>query len=358
MRQIILLLPVLLLPLLSLLPAEELKLARPSAKHAQSSHLEQRLISGPIVGYSVHPAQREARVILGVPGATHYSEPAAWPDGADAVHTTPGHGWLLVLSASDTGAAASAWSPELHTERTLGKVEGTPSLISISPSGAAAAFYWQETRRLVVYSGLPALPVLAAEVVNESWSGNWTSIAVSGDGRLVAGASELGELRLLLRDGRPAETLVREAHALASFGFFGGDNMLAVAEAGSDRVELIGGVREEWFTRRLVQLPAAASLSARLVPGGRDWFSLIDPEAPAIHRLELAGGVRSFGLEGIPVVGVESLRPQGAALLRAPDGEAPRIVLTHAVGDELYYLPTFAGLTVTAVEEEGKDENL
>ena len=300
-----------------------------------------RQLSAPVAGYLVQAASRQVRLIQGVPGSTHYSEPYSWPAEVAALYTTPGHQWLLALRAE--GGAASVFAPERGTDRVLAKVSGEPSLISISPSGAAAVFFWRAEKRMVVYRGLPDSPELAADIVNDAWTGaGWASLAVSGDGRLVMGISEAGELSLLVQDAEPVGKLVREARPVASLGFFGDDNTLAVAEAGSDRVELIGGMREGSFTRRFLFLPVAATATARFLAGGAGWLSLIDPGGAAIYRLAAAGAVRTFGLEGIPMAGLESLRTRGATLLQAPDGEVPRIVLSHADGDELFYLPTLA----------------
>ena len=295
-------------------------------------------VSAPIVGYSVQAARREVRVILGVPGSTHYSEPLAWPAEAASVRVTPGHRWLLALRGED--ASPSVWIPESGVERSLAKVSGEPGLIAISPSGAAVAFYWRAAQRLVVYAGLPDAPVLAADFR----TGDWASLAIGNSGRLVAGQSESGELRIILRDAEPMEKLVREARAVASYGFVGDDNTLAIVEPGSDRVELIGGVRDGSFTRRLLQLPAASTSSARLISGGVGWFSLVDPDGGVMYRLELAGSVRAAALAGIPVSAFESLRSRGATLLLpSPDDDTPpRIVLSHAGGDDLFYLPTLA----------------
>lgn len=286
-------------------------------------------LSSPIVGYSVR--NREVRLILGVPGATSYSGPVALPAGVESIRLTPGHRWLLALRAD--GSAASAWVPETGVERTLEKVSGEPGLISLSPNGAAAAFYWRDANRIVVYAGLPEAPAVTAELA----AGNWTSLAVSNDGRHLAGLSGSGELHLLLKDGEPIDSLVRESRAIASFGFFGAANTLAVAEPGSDRIELITAT-----ARQSLQLPAAITASARFMPGAGEWFSLVDPDAAATYRLEFAGQVRAFALEGIAVSAFESLRPRGATLLAAPEGGVPRIVLSHADGDDLFYLPTLA----------------
>ena len=324
--------------LLALAPA---LMAAAEVKVASAVEASPRQLSAPIAGYSVQAASRQVRLILGVPGSTHYSEPCSWPEAVTALRTTPGHHWLLALRGE--GGAASIFVPEAGTDRLLAKVSGEPSLISISPGGSAAAFFWRAEKRMVVYRGLPDSPALAAEIVNDAWTGaGWLSLAVSGDGRLVTGISESGELSLLIQDAELVGKLVREARPVASFGFFGDDNTLAVAEAGSDRVELIGGMREGGLTRQLLNLPAAATSTARFLAGGAGWFSLIDPGGAVLHRLSPAGAVRTFGLEGIPMAGVEPLRTRGATLLQAPDGEVTRIVLSHADGDELHYLPTLA----------------
>jgi len=288
-------------------------------------------LSSPIVGYSVQASNKEVRLILGVPGATSYSEPVALPAEVQSIRLTPGHRWLLALRAE--GSAASAWVPETGVERTLDKVSGEPGVISLSPNGAAAAFYWRAGNRIVVYAGFPDAPVVTAELA----TGNWASLAVSNDGRQLAGQSESGELHLLFENGEPVDRLVREAHATASFGFFGAANTLAVAEPGSNQIELFTAA-----ARRSLQLPAAITASARFIPGAAEWFSLVDPGSAAMYRLELSGQVRAFALEGIPVAAFESLRPRGATLLAAPEGGVPRIVLSHADGDDLFYLPTLA----------------
>ena len=292
-------------------------------------------VSGPVVGYAVQPARREVRVILGVPGATHYSEPAAWPEGAASVRTVPGHRWLLALRAD--GSAASAWVPETGIERSLSNVAGEPSLMAFGASGSAAAFYFREGKRIVVYKGLPDSPMVAAEIAG----GEWAALAVSGDARLLAGLSESGELRLLMQDGEATEQLIRESRPVSSFAFLGDGNTLAVAEPGSDRIELIGNVREGVFTRRLLTLPAAITSSARLIPGGTDWFSIMDLDNAAMYRLELTGEVRTLALPAGSTLVPESLRSRGATLLKPPPGDdIPRIVLSHQAGDDLFFLPT------------------
>ena len=298
-------------------------------------------VSAPIVGYAVQAAHREVRVILGVPGATHYSEPVAWPAEAASVRTAPGHRWLLALRGD--GAAASTWVPETGIERSLSNVAGEPSLIAFGGSGSAAAFYFRQAKRIVVYKGLPDSPVVAADIPG----GAWTSLAVSGDGRLLAGLSESGEMHLLIQDGEATEKLVRESRPVSSFDFLDDGNTLAVVETGSDRLELIGNVREGAFTRRLLQLPAPCTSSARLLPGGTGWFSLVDPGGAAMYRLELTGEVRTLALPASAMPAFESLRSRGATLLSPPGGEVPRIVLSHVAGDELFYLPT-----LTAPENE------
>jgi len=288
-------------------------------------------LSSPIVGYSVNASRKEVRLILGQPGSTHYSEPVALPADTASIRSTPGHRWLLALRAE--GSAASAWIPETGVEHSLEKVNGETGVIALSPGGTAAAFYWREASRLVVYGGLPNAPVVTAELA----VGHWASLAVSNDGRQLAGATESGQLHVLLQDGEPVDRLVRESRPLASYGFFGAGSALAVAEPGVEHVDLISA-----DGHRVLPLPAVITASARFVPGAAEWFSLVDPDAAAMYRLELSGQVRAFALEGISVSALESLRPRGATLLAAPEGGVPRIVLSHADGDDLFYLPTLA----------------
>ncbi|MCC6536119.1 MAG: hypothetical protein IT162_01115 [Bryobacterales bacterium] len=291
------------------------------------------LLSAPVVGYALAPESREARVVYGLPGSTHYSDPVAWPEGAASVRAAAGHRWLLALRAE---SAASVWVPELGAERALPLVTSEPSLIVFSPSGSAAAFYWAAEKRLVVYAGLPDAPELMAEPHTPD---TWTALAVNDSGRVAVGLTEAGELRT-------AGELLREAHPVAAFGFSG--DRLAVIDAGSDAVDIV----EAGASRRLIALPAAVSAQVRLLPGGgANWFLLAD--AGALHRVDTTGGgsVRTTSLSDIPIDGLQALRTRGAVLLEAPAGVAPRIVLSHAEGDELFYLPTLTAETKAAVEE-------
>lgn len=310
----------------SLLPAQ--------AKRVRVHSSATDLLSAPVVGYSISPDAREARVILGLPGSTHYSDPLAWPEGVTSVRPAAGHEWLLALRAD---GAASVWIPEAGVERALPLVTSAPNLLAFSPSGAAAALYWAADRRLVVYAGLPGAP----ELIAESLTGElWASLAVNDSGRLAVGLTETGELRT-------ASELLRESRPVAAFGFVGAGDRLAVVDAASDTIELLEGAA----SRRLLTLPSAVSAQARIVPGGADWFLIAD--ASRLHRVETSAEshVRTLPLPDVPIEGLQALRTRGAVLLEAPAGVAPRIVLSHSSGDDLFYLPTF-GVPAPAVPEE------
>lgn len=276
-------------------------------------------VSGPIVGYAVDPEHRQVRVILGVPGSTHYSDAIAWPAEAASVRTTPGHRWLLVLR---TDGLASAWIPEAGAELSLDGVRGEPGVIALSPSGSAAAFYWPDDQRLVVYAGLPS-----QAAAREIRSGAFTALAVNDRGDAVAALASSGELHLLTKD---TDTLLREARPVTSFAFFG--DPVAVVEAGSDQLEMLGAAG-----RSVVPLAAPVSEAARFTSVG-----LVDPQRAVLYRFTTAADVHAVALEGVAIAASESLRPRGATLLKAPDGDVPRIVLSHAAGDDVYYLPTLA----------------
>ncbi len=306
--------------------------AQPKRVRVHSSAAD--LLSAPVVGYSTFPAARETRVIFGLPGSTHYSDAISWPEGVLSVRPATGHQWLLALRADAPGAV---WIPESGVERVLPLLSGEPNLVAFSPSGSAVALYWAASRRLVVYGGLPGEPDLIAE---SATADAWTALAVSDSGRLTVGLTEAGELRT-------ASGLVREARPVAAFGFTGPGDRLVVMDTGGAAVELLEGAS----SRRFVALPAAVSAQARLIPGAADWFLIAD--SSLLHRVETAANrVRTLPLPDVPIEGLQSLRTRGAVLLEAPEGIAPRIVLSHAAGEDLFYLPTLAAPAPAPVVEE------
>lgn len=282
----------------------------------------------PVVGYSIQVEARQVRLILGIPGATHYSDPIAFPPEATAVQAAPGHRWML--AQRDSGA--SLWIPETNREVPL---SATPDRIAFSPTGSAVALYNSAQRRLIVYSGLPDAP---SQVASIQLPFDAAIIAIDGQGQLAAAADPSGALRLVMNAGAPDDLFLCEARPITAFGFFSDAGTLAIADG--DSVELISGLETGALARRSVRLPAAVTAEARFAPAANGAFLLIDPGNSAIHRIEGASVVRTATAPMIAIARIETLRTRGAALLGVNGDEIPRIVVSHSAADDVFYLPT------------------
>lgn len=300
-------------------------------------------LSSPIVGYSLSSSKRAVRLIYGIPGSTHYSESIAWPaEGVHKVCPAPGHRWLLT---TDLDGTLSAWVPETGGLHRLANRGREPDLVGFSPSGEAVALYWRGNNRLEVHAGLPGNPA----VTGVETAGEWNSLLLSDDGRQVAGLSESGDLWLLLVDGHSARRLIRTAGPVPTVTFLADSNTVAMAEDGSDQIELIANLREGTFTRRILTLPRPLGASAQFMPGDRDWFLVIDPSARVGYRVDLAGAIQT--LEIAHGAKVQTLRPSGSLLLSVP-GHVGRIAVSREAETTWHYLPGLIEAESVEQEEE------
>lgn len=277
-------------------------------------------MSAPMVGYSMDPAARAVRLILGIPGATHYSDPVSFPEGVESAQIAPGHRWILTTRAS----GVSAWVPETGQEFSLEQAAGA---VTFSASGTAALFYRASDRRAVVYAGLPSAPRVSAAMAVSSFEP--AAFAVDDSGEFAVAADAAGGLRVVMRKHEATDLFLREARAGAAFGFFPRETALAVADSG---IELIDGIATGAIATRQLASGAVSAGSARFAASGKGALLLASGDGAACYRVESRGNVRAVAAGQI----VDALRWDVALLA----GEAPRMVVSRSDGDEMFYLPT------------------
>ena len=202
----------------------------------------------PVMGYAFGGQTRELRAILGVPGASRWSDPLALPDGVTALRIAPGHRWALVLR--DGGEAglltldSLAYSPITDSLDTLDGVRFSPSGTAMVLSSGA------------IYRGLPddAKRIGDAALMDVMAVSDSGEVATLVDGRLMKGSEFL-----------------RECSADCRFAFFpGGESQLAVFDGGrltemsgsESRIlaENLDGAELMLATNKTVLLSAASAL--------------------------------------------------------------------------------------------------
>ena len=142
-------------------------------------------INGPSLGFL---ADREGATIwplLGVLGAAVPGPPLVLPqDIRDAV-ISPRHDYALAIAAANGQIVLVDLTVANPTINPVPGANPQSSLISLSPTGAAAALFEKQTRRLQLVSGLPLAPQVVREFDASILPGEVLGIAVSDDARLA-----------------------------------------------------------------------------------------------------------------------------------------------------------------------------
>jgi hypothetical protein len=339
----------------SALTAADLKVSAGTIKRTATG---QDFVSAPVAGYLVRHEPPEVRAILGIPGATHFSEPLVLPDGAGAVRMTPGQRWLLVLRE---GGVASAWIPESGLERALPDVQGLDQMAAFGHFGKSAVFYSRTEARAAIYTGLPDDPKLTFAFQTEQWPSELVSLAISEDGGLVAGATASGEIYLLTSHGEPTLRLLTDGAAAGSLSFWGSGQRLVFLDAAGSRLLTVDNPMQGTGVRQLSQIePPLTPGQARLaiLPGD----SLLAIDAPAGRLVqfdayspgELTGHVRLTEMEPLSQSAVVAGR--GALWLLREDGSPGRIVAPGAESLGVHYVPAAPALPVRSSAHEGPEQ--
>lgn len=322
-----------LLPLLCLCaPAGLAQFSKTGLRRAAD---EPRLLSAPMVGYSVQQSPLEVRAILGVPGATHYSDPFALPAAADSVRIAPHHRWLLVVRSD---GAAVAWKPETGQAAELVGVTSLPDLMAFGNSGSDAIFYWKAARRMAVYRGLPDAPALAGEANDVDWPSDLRKLALSEGGQLAAGFTKRGQVLLLAVNGEAVRRLLFEDAPVAALAFRGATRSLLSLVNGGVSLSIVDEPLQGGAPRQLVELPAPVKAGAQIDASDERYVAVADHASARLMRVDtITGASRIVDIEGSAEM--QSLRNRGGLLLQGGVGSAARIFTGGETQDELAYVP-------------------
>ncbi len=246
----------------------------------------------PVMGYAFGETSRELRAILGVPGASRWSDPLPLPDGVVDLRIAPGHRWaVLALITGEVGVLT------LDT-RAYARLDGANAFddVDFSPSGSAMAL--RNGDAVAVYTGLPDSPKRSDAAITTSGR-----IALSDAGTVVA----LSAGRLLKG---AANEYVADCSETCQFGFFPQSVALAILNQG-----------------KLVEF----SSSSRTIAEGLDPADLLTASAKSIalssaSKLRIVdrdSGVLSLQEElSTAVTRLETMRQNGALLLSTEEGAA------------------------------------
>lgn len=293
-------------------------------------------LAAPVTGYVADPSAPELRIILGLPGALHYSRPLPLPRGTTRVRVAPGRdfAWVERGDAAPAVLCLSGGSVD-----SLAPVEGALAAsdwVAFSPGATAVVLYSSSSGRLQVLTGLPGAPQVSLDLDASVLPEQPAEAAVSDDGNVLLAASR-GAVYLIPPGGAAQIVLSGEIHSLAMMP----DGKGAVAAEGAT-----GSV---YLLQNLTSAPLARALVSGLVGIGQvrpAWDGgtvfVAQPGARTVSIVDVAtGATQSFGVD-VPPVSLDPLGIRDAFLISSRPGETGWIFLRNGSEARAVIVPAAA----------------
>jgi len=154
----------------------------PLCLHAQA-------VRGPVLGFVTGAKGTTVRPLLGVPGASSVGDALVLDERVRNLQVSPKQDYLLALRNEDQSVVLFDLAAGTLSARVLA-FPGVADVISISPSGSAAAIYDSDARQIHTIGGLPRKPGQVRTFSASRILGHVASLSVTDDGALVLVRSE------------------------------------------------------------------------------------------------------------------------------------------------------------------------
>jgi hypothetical protein len=142
-------------------------------------------INGPSLAFVADKEGATIWPLLGILGASVPGPPLVLPqDIRDAV-ISPRHDYALAIAGTNAKVVLVDLTVANPTINPVPGVRPQSTLLSLSPTGAAAALFEKQTRQLQLVLGLPAAPQVVREFDASTLPGEVLGIAVSDDAKLA-----------------------------------------------------------------------------------------------------------------------------------------------------------------------------
>ncbi len=151
--------------------------------------LQAQVIRGPVLGYVPDAGGSAVRPLLGVPGASSLGSRLSLGEGVRLIQVSPKQDYFLALRNKNRAVVLFDLTAGTLSARPL-SFPSEAGLISISPSGSAAATYDAAKRSVSAIAGLPGSPGAERTFDVSRVAGSVAAVAVSDDGTLVLVRSE------------------------------------------------------------------------------------------------------------------------------------------------------------------------
>jgi DNA-binding beta-propeller fold protein YncE len=212
---------------------------------------DSRVLRGPVIGF-VYEQTLGIRPILGIPGAATLGPAVLARDGVESVTLAPGGDYAMAVLANGRQVAIVRNLSTVPSAAVV-DVSAGPARIAFSPTGDAAAFYYSDTARAEVLTGLPGSPTLAWNFDLAGLQSGLGALAINdGGGALLVAAAgepapiwlatpEVGQRFLYAASASPSLTFLFRSEDAAIADASTGDLVLVRDPKGEAKLTRIGG---------------------------------------------------------------------------------------------------------------------
>ncbi len=145
----------------------------------------QSWIEGPILGFFPDSDRTLISPIIGVPGASIFSDRIALSMDVRGVVISPKQNYAIAMQPENGEAVVIDLAAAGTSVRAISGPRAVADSIAISPTGSAAAIYDGASQKIQIIGSLPQAPKVIRELSTSGIAGEESGLTVSDDGSIV-----------------------------------------------------------------------------------------------------------------------------------------------------------------------------
>jgi hypothetical protein len=289
----------------------------------------------PVVGLVYDRDARILRAIMGLPGASLFSNPLPLSAEIADVHLAPGQSYALVERFGMPMGLIKLSSASAGPVSGLPVDTVKPDLLAFNPGGTGVAIRSESDGVTRVIKGLPDAPAQVQAVRAEDLPAGVRYLALADDGRTLAAATSTAVY--LVSEGH-LPTLLSTSGNLGGMIFIPGLDSILMADRDGGRIMLLQNVRSSPASRVLVTgLTNLEGEIALQIESGR--AVVTSPASNLVRLIELASGeIQSLELPSASTM-AERLRTPHNFLLSYSTGAPAWVLDLSSRTSSVYFVP-------------------
>jgi hypothetical protein len=253
-------------------------------------------VGGPVMGYVFDSQAGNIRPILGMPGASTLGDPLNVQVSVSSAVISPTQDFALATIGDEGTPAVLPLDGDMTTGDlsmivTINSASAEPSRMVLSPSGTAAALYYEGQGTLQLVTGLPSAPVVAGEIQLGSLGSPLTSLAVNDGGSMVLVAlagNGAGSVLLVRNDG--SQQNVFNAGGISAVAFLATEDSAIIADQHNNSIYLLKNLTGSLETTVIGDARDGLSAPIDVSVSGDNRQGIVLNSDGGVVMLDLAGG--------------------------------------------------------------------